>query len=171
MPDLTLAGLTRQALRISGKTYSRKYPEAASQSFVAGDFVTVNSSGQVAIAATAGNALASTGDRLIGVANEAASGTTNNYVEIEVFTEDTRFTLPVYHATPASAVTAETTVDSECVLHNETTGGWVADIGTTSNPVLHCVGQCNSYDGNKLTIGGQYNPMRWKVIGLERVDQ
>lgn len=171
MPDLTLAGLTRQAIRVSGKTYTRKFPEAASQSFTQGDFVAIDSAGRVTIAATAGNTLASTGNRLIGRAMEPASGTTDHYVDVEVFTEDTRITLPVYHATPASAVTAETTVDTECVLINETTGGWMADIGTTSNPILHAIGIAKSYDGNKMDVGDAYGPMVWKVITLERLDQ
>lgn len=169
--DLTLAGLTNQAIRVHGNTYTRSFPEAASQSFNAGDFVGVNSSGQVAIAATAGNTLDSTGIRLIGRAKEKASGTTNNYVQVEVATGDTYYDLPAYHATPASAVTAETSVDVQCVLINETTGGWMADFATTSNPVLQIVGIPKSYDGNALTVGGLYNSFKVKIMGIERFDQ
>ena len=168
MADLTLAGLTDQAIKVRGNSLTMRFPEAASQTFVVGDFVLINSGGQVAIAATAGNSLDSTGSNLIGRAREAASGTTNTLIECEVCTADTEYLLPAYHATPASAVSAYTNNDTVCTLINETTGGWMVDIGTTSNGILPIMEVAKSYDGQVLTVGGQYNPHWCKVNSAGR---
>src|SRR3990167_8494969 len=111
MADQTLAGLTNQAIRVRGRTFTQEFPETATQTFKAGDLVKIDSAGRINIAATAGNTLVSTGENLVGQAQEAASGTTDNMIAVTVFTEDTIITLPVYHATPASAVTAATNLD------------------------------------------------------------
>ena len=170
MGNLTSSDLSTQAIRTSGRTYVREFPEDATQSFKAGDIVAIDSDGQVTIAATAGNNLASTGNRIIGQALEDASGTTNNLVQCEVWTVDTRIDLPKYSATAGTAATAYTDVDTQCTLKNDSTYGWVLDFDTTSNPVAHIVGIPKSYDGKKMTVGGQYNPLRCKIIGLELFD-
>lgn len=171
MADLTLAGLTRQAIKVHGDTLTASFPEAPSQTFQVNDFVIINSSGQVAIAATAGNSLDSTGSNLIGRAREKASGTTNTLIECEVMIDGTEYDIPAYHATPASAVTAYTNVDTVCTLINETTGGWMVDIGTTINGICAIAGTPKSYDGQALTIGGRYNPHRVKFISAGRFYQ
>lgn len=169
--DLTLAGLTRQAIKRRGKYKIASFPEAATQTFVVGDFVGIDSDGRVAIAVAAGSGLDSTGVNVIGRARQAASGTTDTMIECEVATEETEYALPTYHATPASAVTAQTNKDILCVLHNETTGGWMADIGTTSNGILNVKEPALTYDGRPLVVGGAYNPHWVKIISAGRYDQ
>jgi hypothetical protein len=83
-------------------------PEAATQTFVKGDLLTL-SSGKAAIAVAA-NATHTSADLesglVIGTAVADASGVTNTPVAIELITDNTLIRLPVIHGTPASAVTA-----------------------------------------------------------------
>lgn len=109
--------------------------EAASQTFKAGDPLLMDSAGNVAIAATSGNNITNA-VTLAGVAAEDASGTTNNKIRMNVITSRTRFKLPYYHATEASAVTALTDCDtSHCIRNDATQGlGWCMMLDNTTNP-------------------------------------
>jgi hypothetical protein len=170
MGNLASSDLTQQAIRTSGRTYVQDFPEAASQTFVAGDILAITSDGRVAIAVAAGSNLDSTGDRIVGQAIEAASGVTAALVKVEVWTVDTRIDLPKYSATPGTAATAYTDVDTQTTLKNDSDFGWVWDFDTTSNPVVHILKVVKSYDGKTMTVGGQYNPLRGKIIALELFD-
>lgn len=170
MGNLASTDLTKQAIRTGGRTYRKEFPEDASQSFVAGDIVAIDSAGQVTLGIASGSTLDSTGNRIIGQALEAASGTENTLIACEVWTNDTYIDLPKYHSTASSAATAYTDVDAQCNLRNDASYGWVWDFETVSNPVAHCVGIPKSYDGKTMTVGGQYNPLRCRIIGLELFD-
>lgn len=113
--------------------------EAATQSFKAGDLLIIDSSGLVAIAATAGNTVANS-VKVIGVALEDASGTTNNPVRVGLISERSRGFMPVMHATPASAVTAYTNNDETFVLKNDADFGWCLLLSTTTNAVARQTG-------------------------------
>jgi len=77
-----------------------KVPEAASQSFKAGEFVYL-ASGKAAICADDATTI-------YGMAVHDASGTTDDDVEVYVANKDTVFEANVYHSTAESAVTAIT---------------------------------------------------------------
>lgn len=127
------------------------FPEAASQSFVVGDILTIDASGQISIGSAADSDLTSAGDDIVGIAGEAASGTTNNYVKVLVPVDfGSQVLLPVEHATAASAVTAEAQVGDTLVLSHEG-GVWAAAIDTTSNPVIKVMDIASDY-----AVGTQY---------------
>jgi len=121
--------------RSSAPIQYREFPEAASQSFKKGMWVTLNSSGQVAIFAAADANLASTGDVLVGIAQENASGTTNTMITVALFDGVMEAIVPVFHSTPASAVTAET-LRGEIFVARNVGGVPFVNIETTTNPVL-----------------------------------
>ena len=160
-----LADLTRQAIRTHQPGEVRPYPEAAGQTFVAGDFVTIDSSGLISIAATAGNVLQNTGDNLVGVAVEKASGTTNNLIQVATIGPETVYDLP------SDAATALTDVGVQCTLRNDTDGGWMADIGDTGNPVLRCIDVSRFYDGDKQAVGVSRGALMMKPIPSEVISR
>ena len=170
MGNLASTDITKQAIRTGGRTYRKEFPEDAAQTFVAGDVLTADAAGQCTLGAASGATLDSTGNRIIGQALEAASGTENTLIAVEVWTNDTYIDLPKYHSTAATAATARTDVDAQCNLRNDASFGWVWDYETVTNPVGHCVGIPKSYDGKPMSVGGQYNPLRCRIIGTELFD-
>ncbi len=156
-----LAALSRQAIRTHQPGEVRKYPEAATQTFVVGDFLTINSSGQISIAATAGNVLENAGDVLVGTAVEDASGTTNNLIQVATIAENTVYELP------SDAATALTDIGVTCALLNETTGGWMADIGDVDAGVLTCIDITRFYDGDIQAVGVTRGSLMMKPIRSE----
>ena len=117
--------------------------EAASQNFKAGDPLLIDSAGNVAIAATAGNNITNA-VTIAGVGAQDAIGTTNNKIRYNVITSRTRWKLPYYHATEASAVTALTDLDtSHCIRNDATQGvGWSMMLDNTTNPVCKIMEIC-----------------------------
>jgi hypothetical protein len=112
------------------------FPEAASQTFVTGDLLAI-SSGTCTIAKAAGNDFNQDDGDFLGIAGEAASGTTGNKVQVHVPCDrGATFELPVEHATAASAVTAESQVGTEYELTHTSAGVWGVTIDTTSKPVV-----------------------------------
>lgn len=170
MGNLTSSDLSKQAIRVAGRTYRREFPEDATQTFVAGDILGIDSAGQCTILVAAGSTIDNTGIRILGQALEAASGTENTLIAVEVWTNDTYITMPKYHSTAGSAATAYTDVDAQCNIRNDSSYGWVWDFETASNPVGHITGIASSYDGKTMTVGGQYNPLTGRIIGLELFD-
>lgn len=108
--------------------------EAASQTYKQGD-VTIISSGKVAIGAASGASIGS-GAIVAGRAVSPATGTTNADVSFTPASGVTKFLFPVYHATPASAVTAYAQIGVEYEMINHATLGWAVDVGTTTNKVF-----------------------------------
>lgn len=94
-----MATVNLQAIQLVGGCADiRTYPEAASQTFKKGALVQF-SSGKVAVA----DADETT---IVGVALHDASGTTDSDVQVALANEHNIFVANVYHATPASSVTA-----------------------------------------------------------------
>lgn len=135
MPALASIFLSMCGLRSSVPVQYREYPEQASQSFKKGQWVTVNSAGQIAIFAADGANLASTGDKLVGIAQENATGTQGTLITVALFDGNLEALIPVYSATPASAITAQTLVDETYVVRN--VGGVpMVMLDTTTNPTI-----------------------------------
>lgn len=144
--------------RRNNKNWTVQYfPEAASQSFKIGDIVQLNSSGQVAIGATAGNDMTAASNlRPLGIVSQDATGVTNSKIKVLVPHNGAQFLLPVEHATPASAVTAEsqtykTAVTGGYVLTHTSGGVWAVAIDTTTNPIVNIMDICEDYP-----VGEQY---------------
>lgn len=90
-----------QAMRVSkGDWRLRRFPEAASESFKRGQPIYLVG-GKVTVVATDGTSVA-------GLAMEDASGVTDYQILIAIPHIGSTFIASVYHATPASAITAIT---------------------------------------------------------------
>lgn len=148
----------------------KKWPEAASQSFKAGDVLLLNSDGRVAIAATAGNSVAAN-VILLGVAMQDATGTTDTLLDVAEFTAGMQLRLPVYHSTPASAVTARTDLLDDPagnppyrlfdLRNNSASTGWMVDIEAAQNDAS-TVMKCEEID-RQYPVGEQYGTCWWSV--------
>lgn len=117
---------------VDGPVTRLRFPEAASQSFKAGDLV-ILSSGKVAISVAAGNSL-DTDTKILGMALEPATGVTDTMVSVLVFLGSVSMDLPVYHGTPASAVTAVANNGTAYALYHSSTGGFMVDLSNTTKP-------------------------------------
>lgn len=163
--------LIRDIPRRKGCWKVQYFPEAASQTFKVGDIVLLNSSGQVAIGAAAGNDMTSASNvRFLGIAAQAATGTTNTSLKVHVMgAEDAWFLLPVEHATPASAVTAESqtyktaSTGGYCLTHTSA-GVWGVTIDTTSNPVVNIMEVSSDFP-----VGEQYGTVWVSALRTVRV--
>lgn len=102
----------------------RYYPEAASQSFKAGELVYL-ASGKVTICGADPSLI-------LGMAMEDATGTTNTDLAVAIANKDTVFEGNVYHGTPASAITAITDVGTDYGVVNAD-NKWYVDVSDTSN--------------------------------------
>lgn len=182
-----IGGTAKDAFGMSLRNQS--YPEAASQTFKGKKhLVYLNTSGQVvayvkdgatsATAADAGTVISA--PNLLGIAQADASGTTNTLVPVQVFSSQTVLELPVYHSTPASAVTAYAQVGQTSKLYyvRDTTTGCFnyfvsvistdlvaqGDIATDSNQDVHCqiVGV-----SPRNAVGTQYGRVFVKFLPLQ----
>ena len=171
MPNLTLAGLNHNAIRVGGRTYTDSFPEAAGQVFKAGELLAIDSAGRCLLFVAVGSSLDTDGNHVLGFAVEAATGTTDNRVAVEVITGETEITMPQYNTTAGTSVTAQTDLDLAYPLINETTGGLMLNINTTTKGIARKIRNAASYDGVKATLGDQYGPVVVKVINAARFDQ
>lgn len=130
----------------------REFPEAASQSFKAGDPVDLVS-GKLTLAVAAGNNFGA-GDDIVGVALEDASGTTNTRIKVYVFNANTILRLPVYHSTAASAITAYTQIGTSYEIRFHTGSILCVDIENTTNAKGKVIG-INEGDPRN-PVGEQY---------------
>lgn len=99
----------------------RAFPEAASQTFVAGEAVYLNGSGYLAEFTSA---VDTGGQRFLGFAAEAGhNDASNGTYDIKVYigNGDTIFRGAIYHGTAGSAVTAITDIDAKYPLQHDTT--------------------------------------------------
>jgi hypothetical protein len=125
--------------------------EAATQTFKAGDFVDL-SSGKVALSVAAGNTLGANDDPM-GIALQDATGTTDTKILIYKIHPGFRIILPVYHGTPASAVTAIADIGSSFGIRNHTGSIWCVALDETSATKVHVV----SIPSTRLyPVGTQY---------------
>lgn len=156
------------ARRDGGSIKIRNFPVAASQTFKKGDWVTL-SSGQVTVAVAAGSNVAS-GTKILGMAAADAPTTTNSQVPVVMADDSTEFSVAIYHGTPASAVSAVAQIGTAYELRNDSTGGSVVDIGTTSNTKAQIVGFADEQpNSGTFTVGVQYAPVWVKILAAQRV--
>ena len=126
-----MAGLVRLT-ETRGPQHIDKFPVASGSTFVKGDFLTLNGSGQLQIAVAAGSNVGS-GALIVGMANENAlddSGALRNSVGVIIAQPGTQWKLPIYNATPASAVFNTNMIGAKYELHNNTGGGFSVDNGS-----------------------------------------
>jgi len=145
----------RVARTISGNSPEiLTFPEAASQSFKAGQFVYLNS----------GKVTACTDDAttILGMAVGDASGTTDEDCEVYVANGDTIFEANVYHSTASSAVTAITQVGTCYALQVDSNKCYV-DIEDTSNDAFQ-VRRLSPKD----KVGDRYGRVEFQVISSAR---
>jgi hypothetical protein len=134
--------------------------ETASQAYVAGDLVYLDSNGTVAICTKTSNKLNSS---ILGIALRAASGTTGMPVYVRPIRPCDLYVMNVFHGTPASSVTAQTQLGLVYGIFNTTTtsGKWCVDIqntttedGSTALAKVQVVGfPVGTLFGNLQTIG------------------
>lgn len=139
MPAITDWGKSKfRSKRLDGtKPYDITGYEAASQTFGMGDFL-IQSSGSMAIAAAAGASVAASAT-IVGVATEAASGTTADPCKVEASDGNVAYLLPAYHATPSSATTAITQIGKTYDLYNHATLGWCVSLASTTAPYARVI--------------------------------
>lgn len=123
-----------------GKFVPRKYRNAntnTNNTIKVGDFVTLDTSGNVKVAANSGAALvaATTPPVIIGIARTAvgADVAVNTVdVEVDVFTDSSALFLPMMN-TNYNAVSAWTQLDAQYGLFNDNTYGWMLNNDLTTN--------------------------------------
>jgi len=150
-----MATITQQRARvaytISGNSPQVvKVPEAASQSFKAGEFVYL-ASGKATICADDATTI-------YGMAVADASGTTDADCEVYVANTDTVFEANVYHSNGASAVTAITQRGVEYALQVDSEKSYV-DIEDTTNKAFTVIDL-----SPRDKVGDQYGRVMFQVI-------
>lgn len=138
--------------------------EAASQTFKFGDIVIV-SSGKIAIGAASGSNIGANAI-VAGRADMDATGTTNADMYFAPANAVTTFLYPVYHATPASAVTAYAQIGVSYEMINHATLGWAVDVASTTNVVCKVVDIDNSYP-----VGTSYGGLWIIFLAASRLHQ
>lgn len=123
--------------KLRGNWKAVKLTEAASQAFKKGDILKV-ADGAVTLGAAAAADMTSSSTTFCGIANADASGTTAAVIEVLIpMDSSAQMSLPVEHATPASAVTSVGLINDNYVLTNiSTSEGWAVAIDTTSNAIV-----------------------------------
>jgi len=136
-----MAGLVR-TYETRGLRHTDRFPVATGQTFVKGDFLIFNGSGQLELAVAAGSNVGS-GALIVGQANENALDDYGNLKPsvVVIFAQPgTQFKLPLYNATPASAVFNTNEFGVRYELANTSGGVWAVDNGHTTNLALTIVG-------------------------------
>lgn len=132
--------------------------EAASQTFKKGDFLTIDSNGRVVQTLSAGSSLGATtatinntAARVIGQADQDASGVTGALVQV-VPLKGVQFLLPVYSATPASAIasTAQIGKSYELIYVNSDIDHFAVNLDATTNIKLQVVDMLPGAGGQNL---------------------
>lgn len=126
------------------------FPEAASQSFKAGEMVYL-ASGKVTVCANNAQVI-------LGMACADATGTTDADCEVILATPDQIFEASVYHATAASAITAVAQVGENYGIEVVSNKVYVA-IDETSTIAVRVIGL-----SPKDKVGDQYGKLLFKVI-------
>jgi len=136
-----MAGLVRQ-YETRGLRHTDRFPVATGQTFVKGDFLIFNGSGQLELAVASGNDIGS-GVQIVGQANENALDDYGNLKPsvVVIFAQPgTQFKLPIYNATPSSAVFNTNELGVQYELRNVGSGVWAVNNGATSNLAVTIVG-------------------------------
>lgn len=121
--------------RPSSEQATAYFPEKASQTFKKGDPVMLDTNGQLLIAVDTGGS--------VGIAEEDASGTTNNLVRVTLHNTDDWYTASASEA-GATHTLAQTDVGLRCSYIKSTITGetakTVVDLSDTQADVLHVIG-------------------------------
>lgn len=101
------------------------YVEASAQTYLAGDLIFMNGASNVAVCAVNGSSQSN--GQIGGQAGLSATGVAGTNVRFPIIRPDEEFQANVYHATPASAITAKTQIGSAFALVR-IAGNWYVDI-------------------------------------------
>jgi hypothetical protein len=148
----------------------RYFPEAATQTFKRGDFVTL-SSGKIAVAVayTTGDPVAS-GTQILGMVDADATGVTDTSLPVVIADDHTEFLINVFHPTPASAVPAVAGNGVNYELFRDNLGGgheaFGMDISETTDTKVTQVQIYQGKDG--IETGVQYGRVWVKVMQAQR---
>lgn len=135
------------------------FPEASgSLSFKKGEMVVMESDGQIV-------ACADDATTILGMVKADATGTENSLLPVCIATDKQEFIMNTYHATAASAITAQSMRDQKFGYEVESNVGMV-DIGQTSADALMVT---EIIVGANKAIGDTYG--RVKVIVLPEAQQ
>lgn len=104
-PEFRGLALSADAAAVAGAGEEPYIKETASQTYRIGDLVYLDTNGTVAIVTESTDTVDSP---ILGLAARAASGTTGAPAYVQVIHPDDEYLMQVFHATPASAVTAQT---------------------------------------------------------------
>ena len=168
--------LNQSPIFVGGEEYPHS-KETASQSYIAGGLVYLDSNGTVATCTLSTDRLNS---KILGTAVKAATGVTGDDVLIRVIRPSDIYVMQVHHGTAASAVTAQTQLGAIFGVDRQTVSGngtsiWcvnIEDAVTGSDADLarvRCVGfpLKNPFDAGNLTrpaIGDVYGLMLVQFI-------
>jgi len=138
---------------VRGIANVRAFPVKTGETFKAGDFVLLTTSGVTAVVAAGSNFGAATTNatRILGQAqNDAVDANTNalnTHVDVILAQPGTAFCVPLYHGTPASAVPSLTQIGTDYEMRQVTAGFPSVDVGTTTNKIARIV----DFDPNDYT--------------------
>lgn len=161
----TLASIDPGDVRLSAPIVAlpaRTFLEAASQSFKAGTLLTLSSAGYANASIATGSNYVASGEIIAGIANSDATGTTGSNVSVTPVSGGVRLKLPVYHGTPASAVTAITNIGESFELRRDADHGLMVDLGNTGSPVVTIVAI-----GQENPVGTAYGYVWVEFIAAE----
>lgn len=114
-----------EPLRRGGPEMKTYFKEAATQTYVAGDFVYLDSNGKVAICTVDGSSRLSSA--IAGIASKKATGVTDSDVMIEALRGDDIVEMNIYHSTLGSAITNINQVGKVYGI-KKVSGKWVVDL-------------------------------------------
>lgn len=137
---------------------TKTFAEKASQAFPA--FWPVKlTSGQVEtwIASTGTATVDTSSTTLVGIAQRAASGTTNTKIPVKIIRADSELELPLYHSTSASATHSQVTVGAS-YAGIAINGKLYVDLENTSNGCFKVMSKVDGYSSTE-----PYAPVRVKV--------
>ena len=114
---------------VGGPEYTH-FKETASQTYVKGDLLYLDSNGTIAICTTSSSQLTS---KIAGRAEAAATGVTGTNVHMQIIKPTDIWCCNVMHATAASAITAQTQLGAVFAMRADTVSGngtlvWSVDI-------------------------------------------
>ena len=136
----------RRAIYSSGTYEVRKLPEAASQSFVAGQFVAFNANSQI-------QANASNDTATVGMSLGDATGVTNNTIEVCLANPDTTFEMTISGASDPTFAIADLGVKLAFLVANNRT---YMDVDDTDNDVGVILALKDEGDDGLNIVGDDY---------------
>jgi hypothetical protein len=128
-----------KTLGVRGPYRVFNYPVKSDASFKEGDFVLLTSTGLYQAAAAGANFADVTNNatriagRALAPAVDPNTGAVNAFVQIIAAEPHVEFEVPLYHATPASAVPALTQIGTGYEMRQSSGGFPQIDVGTTTN--------------------------------------